>query len=600
MSADSHDDLTPLSPFDIFQLADEVETEKVFMRPEGGGLHEAGAASGEDLPDLGGRYHPIKWLGQGGGMGRVLKASDPELGGRLVALKFLHDKMEDDPGLRPALQHEASFLARLEHPGIVGVYTWGVHEGRGFIVMKFIEGETLSEWLTRTRSDRSDRMKVLLQVADALAHAHEQEVSHRDINLNNIMIRSGTTDLQAVVVDFGIASLPELPSVFTQNGMRPHTFHFASIEQRLNQPVNYLTDVYSLGKTAYYVLRAEVPRPDSPHLESDDLELPGEPALCHVLRKATAYPKEKRYQSMKQFADALRAADQPRWLRWSLLISGPVLHRIRKPMAYGAGLILASAVLLPSYFQPAQDARVIPKVEAPRIVGRRFELKFARIGPRVLLSTHRISRAAFKQFAEETMEAGTVWKERALWPGISADDNDPVAGITWRQASAFCDWLSRKDGKHYRLPTLDEWLVGAGPKKETDALIFNALASGDAPWLPVQPDPYWRNRSYKRELSEFEQWHLPNSKGIEQISLSGWEWTSDTQMRRGRTCRVAVRGRPMAGDEVVYYSYPPEEEATEIAMITGAPSPEGYKGLDLIHFRDLPQPMTFRCVLEDE
>src|SRR6266496_3939495 len=149
-----------------------------------------------------GRYEIRSKIGEGG-MGEVYLAEDTLLE-RKVAIKFLPERLVADEQARKRLVREARAVAKLDHPNICSVYEVGEEGGPSFIVMQYVEGETLAVRLKRKRLDLSESLSVAIQVADALAEAHGHGIIHRDIKPSNIMVRR---NCMVKVLDFGLAKL---------------------------------------------------------------------------------------------------------------------------------------------------------------------------------------------------------------------------------------------------------------------------------------------------------------------------------------------------------------------------------------------------------
>ena len=146
------------------------------------------------------RYRIIEELGQGG-MGKVYLAHDQKLG-RDVALKFLDESIQKDNKARERLLREAKSAAALDHPFICKIYDADEMEGKTFIVMEFIKGESLSEKMKKKPQSLKDIFRIVSEVAEALEEAHKKGIIHRDLKTGNIMI---TPQGHAKVMDFGIA-----------------------------------------------------------------------------------------------------------------------------------------------------------------------------------------------------------------------------------------------------------------------------------------------------------------------------------------------------------------------------------------------------------
>ena len=151
-----------------------------------------------------GPYRLVEQLGQGG-MATVFKAYHPALD-RYVAIKALHPALTGEPNFLARFQREAQVVARLEHPNIVPVYDYSEYEGRPYLVMKFIEGETLKARLKRGPLDKSELARVVESVGAALSYAHAQGVLHRDVKPSNVLL---ATDGRIYLADFGLARMAE-------------------------------------------------------------------------------------------------------------------------------------------------------------------------------------------------------------------------------------------------------------------------------------------------------------------------------------------------------------------------------------------------------
>ena len=151
-----------------------------------------------------GPYRIMEKLGRGG-MATVYKAYHANLD-RYVALKVLHPAFLEDPNFLARFQREARLVAKLEHPNIVPVYDFADHEEQPYLVMKYIEGETLKAHLNRGRLEPDEIWKVVEAVGAGLGYAHKQGVLHRDIKPSNVIMAK---DDRAYLADFGLARIAQ-------------------------------------------------------------------------------------------------------------------------------------------------------------------------------------------------------------------------------------------------------------------------------------------------------------------------------------------------------------------------------------------------------
>jgi serine/threonine-protein kinase len=207
---------------------------------------------GERIAD---RYELLELVGTGG-MSSVFKAHDTLLD-RDVALKILHPHYIEDDDYVERFRREARAVARLSHPNIVTVIDRGEEEGRQFIVFEYVDGENLKEHVNRSGPLPVRRaVELALQVARALAFAHQHGLVHRDVKPQNVLLNA---DGEAKVTDFGIARSLDVDHGMTQTGTVLGSSNYIAPEQASGRPVDAHTDVYSLGVVLYELLTGEVP-----------------------------------------------------------------------------------------------------------------------------------------------------------------------------------------------------------------------------------------------------------------------------------------------------------------------------------------------------
>jgi beta-lactam-binding protein with PASTA domain len=212
---------------------------------------------------LNGRYELHRRVGRGG-MAEVYLARDRLLD-RLVAIKILFPEFATDPSFVARFRREAQAAANLNHPNIVGVYDWGKERGTYYIVMEFVDGQTVSEILRNEGPIEPKRAAgIAADVAAALGFAHRKGVVHRDVKPGNVLI---TKAGEVKVADFGIARAMTASSEenLTQTGSVMGTATYFSPEQAQGKPVDARSDLYSLGVVLYEMASGKPPfSADSP------------------------------------------------------------------------------------------------------------------------------------------------------------------------------------------------------------------------------------------------------------------------------------------------------------------------------------------------
>ena len=251
-----------------------------------------------------------------GGMGTVLLAEDTQLG-RKVAVKFLSDKLEDDPTARERLHREARSAAALDHPYICKIHEIVAIDGRTGIVMEYVRGETLEARLRRSALGAADALAIAGEVAEAMDEAHRRHVIHRDLKPSNIMLAENG---HVKVMDFGLAKAispdgegaPQTVMPLTEVGRRLGTPRYMSPEQILGGEADTRSDIFAFGMLLYELMTSAHPfdhansagtmaailrDPPAPLAHSRS----GLPASAqHVIDRLLAKEPDRRYQSFRQ------------------------------------------------------------------------------------------------------------------------------------------------------------------------------------------------------------------------------------------------------------------------------------------------------------
>ncbi|TYC88362.1 Stk1 family PASTA domain-containing Ser/Thr kinase [Acetobacterium wieringae] len=203
---------------------------------------------------LGKRYEIVELIGRGG-MAYVYKARDLKLN-RYVAVKVLREEYTENEQFIKKFDRESQAVACLSHPNIVGVYDVGVQDNIYYIIMEYVDGITLKQYLMRKgRLDYTEATRFVMDISNALRCAHENKIIHRDIKPHNILL---TRDLVPKVADFGIARAITSSTV-TMTNQTMGSVHYISPEQAKGGFVDERSDLYSLGILYYELLTGKLP-----------------------------------------------------------------------------------------------------------------------------------------------------------------------------------------------------------------------------------------------------------------------------------------------------------------------------------------------------
>ena len=258
-----------------------------------------------------------------GGMGAVFLASHKRLAGKQVAIKILHTEIADAEVIA-RFKREAEIAARLNHPNIVGVIDYNVSpDGMPYLVLDYLEGETLAERIARAPLALDHAMSIVRQVGSALAAAHGAGIVHRDLKPQNIFLVASEIDGQMIevakVLDFGISKIRDSETVKTQDSVLLGTPQYMAPEQAIGQhaSIDGRTDVFALGAIVYEMLSGQ------PAFSGDSLPVvmfkvvyeqppplgelaPGVPrGVVDAVARAMAKPPGERFATVSGFVEAL-------------------------------------------------------------------------------------------------------------------------------------------------------------------------------------------------------------------------------------------------------------------------------------------------------
>ncbi len=241
---------------------------------------------GAELPDLGERYDVLATIGQGG-MGSVYKVFDRETE-KILAIKVLHPNLIEDQTALRRFEQEAEAASQLEHSNMVAVFAYGkTNAGAPYLVMDYIDGESLSNVVKADGALQATRaLHLFQQICEALVHAHEKGVIHRDVKPANVIVSKLNDVETARIVDFGIAKILPVSNRETHNLTETRQVfgspHYMSPEHCLGFKMDERSDIYSFGCLMYEVLTGDPPFP-----ESDAIQV----VIKHINDEAKPFPR---------------------------------------------------------------------------------------------------------------------------------------------------------------------------------------------------------------------------------------------------------------------------------------------------------------------
>jgi len=440
-----------------------------------------------------------------GGMGVVYRATD-HARGRDVAIKALHTSLMGDVGIRRRFTREAKVMTEWSHPHVVGVYDFIDQPDLLAIVMEYIDGPTLEEYLGRWggRLPYNDIREVFSGVLDAMADAHRIGVVHRDLKPQNILLRPDETGLHPKVADFGIAKVVE-GTTYTVTGALLGSCRYMSPEQVQSlQSLDHRSDVYSLGVTLYRAVTGRCPFEGNNHFAL---------MMAHV-QQEPAPPSHYR----PKIPPALE----------TLILDALQKKSVARPQTcdeFRERLAESLADVTPRQRKQKQLDPVIEDKDGNKltlITGGKFQQGPNRrevfLDP-FYMAEYPVTNKQFRLFLDVTNYKptdGEAHRFLAHWRKgrcPRALEDHPVVFVSWIDARAYCTWAGR------RLPTESEWEKAA---RGTDGRKY--------PWGRQEPASieyanYGRSLANTARVDAFPKGISPY--GIHGMAGNVWEWCED-------------------------------------------------------------------------
>jgi eukaryotic-like serine/threonine-protein kinase len=310
-------------------------------------------------------YEVLGPLGSGG-MGEVYRARDSVLR-REVAIKVLPPLMSQDPERLRRFEQEAQAAAALNHPNILAVHQFGIHEGAPYLVSELLEGDTLRQLLQRGPLPARKAIDFGVHIAHGLAAAHEKGIVHRDLKPENLFV---TRDGRVKILDFGLAKLKQKPdsdgsgptqTFGTEPGMVLGTVGYMSPEQVRGKPADHRADIFAFGAILYEMLAGKRAFEKATSVETMTAILNEEPptvsqisqstplGLQRVVRRCLEKNAEQRFQSASDLAFAIEAISES-GISGAIAAPTPAQRKSDKLRSWSIGMVAVLVFAAASYF----------------------------------------------------------------------------------------------------------------------------------------------------------------------------------------------------------------------------------------------------------
>jgi serine/threonine-protein kinase len=479
-----------------------------------------------------GKYVILEKLGRGG-KGLVLKVFD-QLEGKEKAIKMVPPRVSDSHLAFKHLQREVNIATSINHPNVVKVLGLEEIDGHFFIIMEYIEGKNLEQMLADSKAGKLKEEQVLdlmQKLARGLLETHKNNVIHRDIKPANIMVTPGG---HLKILDFGISyqvtkSMTELVGEHQWQG----TWHYMAPEQLSTRygRENNQVDIWGFGVTMYQLLSGEFPFTNKDQIKDINekpYELEGTSSETkNIVMKCLEKGRKNRFKEIEEVLNALQALSNK--LREALLDKKikpvdpdpspgkpmPDAGKDLKEADFGDGIIMI-------YISPGKFEMVSNDFDSKKLTHEVY-LDGYRIGK------YEVTIKQYMKFVNETKSHYPEWLEEGsqyhiktggddYYKKLVSDENFPILGISWEDACAYCDWLSKKTGLNFNLPTEVRWEKAA---RGNDSRQY--------PWGNRGPDPilanFGDNIGKTTPVGAYPEGASPY--GLSDMAGNVWEWCSD-------------------------------------------------------------------------